>query len=105
MYMIVFPFLTFTAISGRAVVMAGVLTRAAWICVHVAPPLVDFQTPRAYEPAYTMFGFCGSRTTRRTPRGEHVVPLAASAAFPWHSAAVGAPLWMKVHVAPPSVDL
>ena len=51
MYMTVFPFFTFTAISGRAVVTAGVLTSAAWICVHVAPASVDFQTPRAYEPA------------------------------------------------------
>src|SRR5262245_13622140 len=105
MYITVFPFLTLTAISGRAVVIAGVLTSAAWICVHVAPASVDFQTPRAYELAYTMLGFCGSRTTRRTPRGEHGVPLAASVALPLHIAGVAAPLWMNVHDAPPFVDL
>jgi len=52
-----------------------------------------------------MSGFSGSRTTRRTPRGEHGVPLFASVASPVHTAVVAAPLWMNVQFAPPSVDL
>ena len=52
-----------------------------------------------------MLGFCGSRTTRRTPRGEHGVPFVASVVSPVQPAVVAAPLWMNVHDAPPSVDL
>jgi hypothetical protein len=47
MYMTVFPLLTLTAISGRAVVTAALLTSGLWICVHDVPASVDFQTPRA----------------------------------------------------------
>ena len=50
MYMTVLPFLTLTAISGRAVVTA-VCHERGLICVQVAPASVDLHTPRAYEPA------------------------------------------------------
>src|SRR5687767_1974777 len=52
-----------------------------------------------------MFELLGSNSTLRTPRGEQVVVLLNSARLPVHSAGVGAPLWTKAQVVPPSVDL
>ena len=41
----------------------------------------------------------------RTPRGEQVSVLLNSATVPTQSATLTEPLWMKVQVAPPLVDL
>jgi hypothetical protein len=52
-----------------------------------------------------MSGFVGSSATWRTPRGEQTPALANSVALPVQSAALADPLWIKVQLAPPSVDL
>ena len=52
-----------------------------------------------------MSGFDGSKAMSRTPRGEHTPAFANSVASPVQTAVVGAPLWMKLHVEPPFVDL
>src|SRR5262245_46409712 len=75
------------------------------ICVQVAPPSGERQTPRAYEPAYTTSGFVGSSASERTPRGEQVRPLVNSVTSPTQSATLTEPSWMKLHDAPPFVDL
>ncbi len=49
-YMRVFPFASFvTSIAGRDWIRAAL--RDGLICVHVAPPSGERQTPRAYEAA------------------------------------------------------
>ena len=52
-----------------------------------------------------MSEFDGSSATCRTPRGEQVSVFVNSAAFPWQSAALTEPLWMKLQFLPPSVVL
>jgi hypothetical protein len=52
-----------------------------------------------------MFEWKGSKTTWRTPRGEHGVLFRATFRLFVQDAVVVAPLWMNVHVSPPSIDL
>ena len=67
-YMRVLPFgSSVTANSGRMVCDAPALSDGL-IWIQVAPPSLERQMPRAYEPAYTMSGSSGSSATRRTPR-------------------------------------
>src|SRR5262245_13036236 len=102
MYMRVLPSgSSVTASSGRVVVTPGLSD--ALISVQVAPPSFERQTPREYEPAYTISGSLGSSAIRRTPRGEQGVRLFASSTSPVQGAVVLNPLWMKLQVAPPSV--
>ena len=54
-----------------------------------------------------MFGFEGSSSMLLTPRGEQAVGLTLlnSLRSPVHVVSSAEPLWMKLHVFPPSVDL
>src|SRR5258708_20152951 len=85
----------FTVSSGRVVVDA--LLSDALICAHVAPPSLERQTPRAYEAAYTVLGLDGSKSTRRTPRGEHGGPLPSSSGLSSHRFGFFKPFHTKLH--------
>ncbi len=52
-----------------------------------------------------MFEFDGSSSMLRTPRGEQMPPLLNSVRSPVHEAVDAEPLWMKLQLSPPSVDL
>ena len=52
-----------------------------------------------------MLEFDGSSSSCRTPRGEQMPVLLNSAIVPVQSDAFTEPLWMKLHDAPPFVDL
>ena len=52
-----------------------------------------------------MLGFEGSTATRRTPRSEQGVVPVATTTGSVQAEASAEPLWMKVKVAPLSVDL
>src|SRR5262245_34991703 len=92
-----------TAIAGRVWMTAAFSD--ALICVQVAPASFERHTPRAYDAAYRMSEFDGSKTTSRTPRGEHTPALLNSVRSPVQEAVDTEPLWMNVHDAPPFVDL
>src|ERR1700691_3682645 len=103
-YMRVLPFgKVVTVISGR--IEEFVESNDFLICTHVVPASVERHTPRAYDAAYTMSGFDGSSSTRRTPNGEHASRFSDSFEPPVHTDALVDPSWMKVQVRPPSVDL
>src|ERR1700685_2427564 len=90
-----------TVISGR--IAEFVESNDFLICTHVVPASVERHTPRAYDAAYTMSGFDGSSSTRRTPNGEHGASFSNSFKSPVHSDALVDPSWMKAQVRPPSV--